>query len=120
MNRSGLFLDKKMRKTVIPGGWPGSRVVGWTLAWLVMSASAVFAEEAPPAVNAGDTAWLLVSTALVMIMTPGLALFYGGMVRRKNVLATIMHSFIAFGVISIQWVLFGYSLSFGPDVGHVI
>jgi Amt family ammonium transporter len=53
-------------------------------------------------------------------MTPGLALFYGGMVRRKNVLGTIMHSFVAMGIISIQWVLFGYSLAFGPDVGHFI
>ncbi len=63
---------------------------------------------------------MLISTALVMLMTPGLALFYGGMVRRKNVLGTIMQSFIALGVISIQWVLFGYSLAFGPDIGHLI
>lgn len=71
-------------------------------------------------IDKGDTAWLLISTALVMLMTPGLALFYGGMVRRKNVLGTIMQSFIALGVISVQWVLFGYSLAFGPDVGHFI
>ncbi len=63
---------------------------------------------------------MLISTALVMLMTPGLALFYGGMVRRKNVLGTVMQSFVALGVISIQWVLFGYSLAFGPDIGHVI
>jgi Amt family ammonium transporter len=74
----------------------------------------------PPKVDTGDTAWLLISAALVMLMTPGLALFYGGMVRTKNVLGTIMHSFIALGVITIQWVLYGYSLAFGPDVGHVI
>jgi Amt family ammonium transporter len=55
-----------------------------------------------------------------MLMTPGLALFYGGMVRRKNVLGTIMQSFVALAVITIQWVLYGYSLSFGPDIGHVI
>lgn len=72
------------------------------------------------AIDKGDTAWLLISTALVMLMTPGLALFYGGMVRRKNVLGTIMQSFIALGVVSIQWVLFGYSLAFGPDIGHFI
>jgi Amt family ammonium transporter len=71
-------------------------------------------------VDTGDTAWLLISTALVMLMTPGLALFYGGMVRRKNVLGTIMQSFISLGVLSVQWVLIGYSLSFGPDVGHFI
>ncbi|HCX90187.1 MAG: ammonia channel protein [Deltaproteobacteria bacterium CG12_big_fil_rev_8_21_14_0_65_43_10] len=70
--------------------------------------------------DTGDTAWVLISTALVMLMTPGLALFYGGMVRRKNVLGTIMQSFIALGVMSILWVLYGYSLSFGPDVGHII
>ncbi len=71
-------------------------------------------------VDTGDTAWVLISTALVMLMTPGLALFYGGMVRRKNVLGTIMQSFIALGVMTVLWVLYGYSLSFGPDVGHVI
>ncbi|HTM19435.1 MAG TPA: ammonium transporter [Kofleriaceae bacterium] len=63
--------------------------------------------------NSGDTAWLLVATALVMLMTPGLALFYGGMVQGKNVLSTFMHSFMALGLITIQWVVIGYSLSFG-------
>ena len=62
-------------------------------------------------INSGDTTWMLVSTALVMLMTPGLALFYGGMVRRKNVLGTIMQSFAALGIITVQWVLFGYSLA---------
>ncbi len=76
--------------------------------------------QAPPKVDTGDTTWMLISSALVMLMTPGLALFYGGMVRRKNVLSTIMQSFIALGVITIQWVLYGYSLSFGPDIGGVI
>ncbi|HTP80862.1 MAG TPA: ammonium transporter [Bacteroidota bacterium] len=71
-------------------------------------------------IDTGDTAWLLVCTALVMLMTPGLALFYGGMVRRKNVLSTILQSFIALGVISVQWVVYGYSLAFGPDVRHFI
>lgn len=71
-------------------------------------------------INSGDTAWMLVSTALVMLMTPGLALFYGGMVRRKNVLGTIMQSFVALGIITVQWMLVGYSLAFGPDIGHVI
>jgi len=71
-------------------------------------------------IDTGDTAWILISTALVMLMTPGLALFYGGMVRGKNVLGTIMQSFIAIAVISIQWILIGYSLSFGPDVHGII
>lgn len=71
-------------------------------------------------IDSGDTAWLIVSTALVMLMTPALALFYGGMVRSKNILATIMQSFISLGIISILWVLYGYSLSFGPDIHHLI
>jgi Amt family ammonium transporter len=72
-------------------------------------------------INSGDTAWVLISSALVMLMTfPGLALFYGGLVRRKNVLATIMQSFFVLCMISIQWILIGYSLSFGPDRGHFI
>ena len=71
-------------------------------------------------VDAGDTAFVLLSAAFVMLMTPGLAMFYGGMVRRKNVLATIMQSFVAIAAVSIQWVLFGYSLSFGPDVHGII
>jgi Amt family ammonium transporter len=68
-------------------------------------------------IDSGDTAWLLISTALVMLMTPGLALFYGGLVRRKNVLSTIMHSFFILALISVTWVLWGYSLAFGPDSG---
>jgi Amt family ammonium transporter len=71
-------------------------------------------------VSAGDTAWILMSSALVMLMTPGLALFYGGMVRRKNVLSTVMMSFALLGLIGILWVLYGYSLGFGPDVGGII
>ena len=70
--------------------------------------------------NAGDTAFVLVSAALVMLMTPGLALFYGGMVRNKNVLGTIMQSFIILGIITLEWVLWGYSMSFGPDHGGII
>jgi Amt family ammonium transporter len=75
---------------------------------------------ASPKVDSGDTSWILISSALVMLMTPGLAMFYGGMVRSKNVLGTIMQSFIALGVITIQWVLYGYSLAFGPDIGGII
>jgi Amt family ammonium transporter len=71
-------------------------------------------------IDTGDTTWMLVSTALVMLMTPGLALFYGGMVRQKNVLGTIMQSFVALGLITVQWVLIGYSLAFGPDIHGII
>jgi Amt family ammonium transporter len=70
--------------------------------------------------NPADTAFVLVSAALVMLMTPGLALFYGGMVRSKNVLATIMQNFIMLGVVGVIWAIYGYSLAFGPDVGHFI
>ena len=69
------------------------------------------------ALNQADTAWLMVSCALVMLMTPGLALFYGGMVGSKNVLSSFMHSFIALGIITLQWVVVGYSLAFGADMG---
>ncbi len=70
--------------------------------------------------NAADTFFVLMSAALVMLMTPALGLFYGGMVRTKNVLGTIMHSFIILALISIEWVLWGYTLAFGPDVGGLI
>jgi Amt family ammonium transporter len=92
------------------------------LASMFMVGVALAEEPAPliPKVDSGDTSWLLISAALVMLMTPGLALFYGGMVRTKNVLGTIMQSFIALGVITVQWAFYGYSLAFGPDVGHVI
>jgi len=66
--------------------------------------------------DTGDTAWMLMSTALVMIMLPGLALFYGGLVRRKNVLSTTMHSFFGLALVSIVWVVIGFTLAFGPDV----
>lgn len=70
-------------------------------------------------INSGDTAWVLVSSALVMLMTPGLAFFYGGMVRRKNILSILMQCFIVLCVISLQWVLWGYSLAFGPGSSFV-
>jgi len=88
------------------------------------AAPAATASAAPaPAskIDKGDTAWMLTSTALVLMMTaPGLALFYGGMVRQKNALGTLMQSFIIMALISIQWVLWGYSLAFGPDKGGII
>src|SRR5438093_12202513 len=71
-------------------------------------------------INAGDTAFVLVSAALVMLMTPGLAFFYGGLVRRKNFLAIMMQSFISMGVVTTIWVLVGYSLAFSGDVGGII
>ena len=67
--------------------------------------------------NNGDIAWILASSALVLLMTPGLAFFYGGLVRPKNAAATVMHSFMAIGLVGVVWVLWGYSLAFGPDLG---
>jgi len=74
-------------------------------------------DEGGKMVNAGDIAWVLISSALVLLMTPGLAFFYGGMVRRKNILSVLMQCFIIICVLGIQWVLFGYSLSFHPGNG---
>src|SRR5206468_7114481 len=89
------------------------------------SAPSAAAPTTPPApasrIDKGDTAWMLTSSALVLLMTaPGLALFYAGMVRQKNALGTLMQSFIIMALISLQWVLWGYSLAFGPDRGGII
>ena len=70
--------------------------------------------------EAGDTAWLLTSAALVLFMTPGLAFFYGGMVRSKNVLAMLMKNYVAMGVVTITWIVIGFSLAFSGDVGGVV
>ncbi len=102
-----LFRHAHMRRAVV------------CLGALALTLSAM-AQEQAPTLDAGDTAWMLIATALVLLMTPGLALFYGGMVRRKNVLGTMMQSVMAMGVISLQWVLFGYTLAFGPTIGGVI
>ena len=90
-------------------------IVTAALLLLVPAFAAVAWAQDASGIDSGDTAWLLVSTALVMLMTPGLALFYGGMVRRKNVLGTLMQSFIMIALIGLQWILWGYSLAFGPD-----
>jgi len=97
-------------------------VVGCSAA--IMTPFAALAEDAAaapapvaPVLNTGDTAWMLISSALVLLMLPGLALFYGGMVRSKNVLSTMMHSFVAMGIVGVQWLVVGYSLSFGADIG---
>jgi len=76
--------------------------------------------NAPAPISAGDTAWMLTSAALVLLMTPGLACFYGGLVRRKNVLGTMMQSMAAMSMVGVLWAVAGYSLAFGPDHGHLI
>jgi Amt family ammonium transporter len=97
------------------------------LAWAQAPAGSAAIPSAPapsasgPRIDSGDTAWVLTSSALVLLMTaPGLALFYGGMVRQKNVLGTIMQSFIILALVSVQWVLWGYSLAFGPTRGGIV
>ncbi len=96
------------------------KLIGLTAGVAMIPMTPAWAQNAPaavPAVNSGDTAWVLVSTALVLLMTiPGLALFYGGLVRRKNVLSVLMQCFFLVCAITLQWVVFGYSLSFGPDI----
>ena len=87
---------------------------------LVTPKAALAADTVAAKIDTGDTAFVLFSAALVLLMTPALALFYGGMCRSKNVLSTIMQSFFTIGLISVQWVLFGYSLAFGPDIQHFI
>jgi Amt family ammonium transporter len=106
-------------------GWGGCNVRNrllLTAYFLVVLLLAIpgLAWAAGQTVSAGDTGFVMFATALVFLMIPGLALFYGGMVRNKNVLSTIMQSFILIGVISLQWVLYGYSLAFGPDKGHLL
>jgi Amt family ammonium transporter len=86
--------------------------------FLLLFPMLAWAEEGT--LDTGDTAWMMVACALVMLMTPGLALFYGGMVRSKNVLSSLMHSFFAMGLMSIQWVVLGYTLAFGEDVGGFV
>ena len=71
-------------------------------------------------IDSGDTAWVLVASALVLLMTPGLALFYGGLARGKNVASTMMYSFATIGIVGVVWVLWGYSLAFGPSVGGFV
>lgn len=89
--------------------------------WLVLTARPSFAGEALPPMDSGSVAWLLTATAMVALMTlPGLALFYGGLSRSKNALSTIMYSFTSLALVSVIWVLWGYSLAFGEDVGGVI
>jgi Amt family ammonium transporter len=91
----------------------GYGIAGALALTAALPATAFAAEEIP--VDSGNTAWLLVATAMVMVMLPGLALFYGGLVRRKNVLSTIMHSFFGLAIVSVVWVLVGFSIAFAPD-----
>jgi Amt family ammonium transporter len=77
-------------------------------------------QELSSEIDSGDTAWMIVASAFVLLMTPGLSFFYGGMVNKKNIISTMLQSFIALGVISILWVLVGFSLAFGDSIGGII
>ena len=87
---------------------------------LGISKLALAADAVVPVINTGDTAWVLLSAAFVFLMTPGLAFFYGGLVRKKNMLSVLMQCFMLMCIITLQWVIFGYSLSFGPDIKGMI
>lgn len=92
------------------------KMTSWFLALFIILCMPVMAfAEGTPTVDSGDTTFVMIAAALVFFMTPGLALFYGGMVRKKNVLNTMMNSFIIIGLISLQWIIVGYTLAFGPD-----
>src|SRR5579862_198356 len=96
--------------------------LGVLASFVIVSLLAIFLPTHPPAhpggpINTGDTAWMLAATALVLLMTPGLSFFYGGMVRGKNVISTMLQSFIAMGVVSLLWVVVGFSLAFGESIG---
>ncbi len=109
---------KKLRKAA---GFTGLILTPVVFLLILLTSLSIAQEAAPPKIDTGDTAWMLTSAALVLMMTiPGLFLFYGGLVRSKNVLSVIMHSFIIVGLVTIQWILWGYSLAFGPDKGHII
>ncbi len=95
------------------------RIISITVLLCLISTNLLFGENISK-INYVDTSFIMISAALVLLMTPALALFYGGLVRRKNVLSTMMHSIIAMGILTLEWIFFGYSLSFGPDVGGII
>src|SRR5687768_800156 len=80
----------------------------------------VLAIGAQAVINAGDTAWVLLSAALVLLMTPGLAFFYAGLVSERNVLTTLLYSFLCTALVTVQWIVIGYSLAFGPTVSGFI
>ncbi|MEI6166449.1 MAG: ammonium transporter [bacterium] len=114
MKRSGWIAGMMGMGIALAGALPALAEEAATTVAAAVTATPVAAASA---VNTGDTAWVLVSTALVMLMTiPGLALFYGGLVRKKNVLSVLMQCFFLMCAVSLQWVIFGYSLSFGPDI----
>ena len=97
-----------------------SNSIGLLSLLLLFCIQSALAQSPTAKIDTGDTSWVMISAALVLLMTPGVGLFYGGMVRKKNVVSILIQSFVIIAVISLQWVLFGYTLSFGPDMGGII
>ncbi len=118
-NLANVPTEEYVKKTRLISDGPGLRTI-LIAGVLLLLAPGVALASGESVINAGDTAWIMISTALVMLMTPGLAFFYSGMVRKKNFLSTMMQSFFMLCLISLQWVLIGYTLAFGPDIGGVI
>jgi Amt family ammonium transporter len=111
----------KMTGTARKGSLSPKRLIAAAVVfWALGLCTNAHAAGPGPTVDSGDTTWILVSAALVMLMTPGLAFFYGGLVRRKNMLSVLMQCLMILCIVSLQWVLLGYSLSFGPDKGSII
>src|SRR3989344_7011265 len=99
----------------------GLLILGGLIGLLSISFAGASAGEYDPAsISSGDTAWMLVSAALVMLMVPGVGFFYAGMVRSKNVVSVLKHSIVILSLVTLQWVLIGYSLVFGKDIGGLI
>src|SRR5688572_14579158 len=105
-----------LMKQICIGRWPAAGFVSVLLLALTGCSGGQVEHLPAEAIDTGDTAFILICAALVMLMTPALALFYGGLVRTKNVLSVLMHCFAAMGVITIVWVLAGYSLAFSPSM----
>ncbi len=116
-----MHIDKKRQKIQKGGSCMRLRRIGFlTLAGIFLFSNLALAQQSSK-INSGDTAWLMVASAFVMLMTlPGLALFYGGLSKRKDALNTMAMSFITYCLVSVLWVIYGYTLSFGPDVGGII
>ena len=112
---------KRESGTIHSARYAGEGSRRWVLAFCRYSHSCYLMNlGSQPMIDSGDTAFILAASALVLLMTPGLALFYGGLSRGKNAASTIMYSFATIGIVGVVWVLWGYTLAFGPDVGHFV
>ncbi len=124
MTSKALLLGAGLALAPLVGAWAQDAAAAATnVAATVATAgtnAVAAAATAPAKIDTGDTAWLLAAAGLVLLMTPGLALFYGGLVRKKNILSILMQCFMAMCLVTLQWFLFGYSMAFGPDWHHIV